>query len=188
MGLLEAIALGAVQGLTEFLPISSSGHLILVPWLLGYILLGSIPGGLVGLKWNDFIEENFGKPYQIALALVAFGLLLYFTDRLGKKMRDDAAFGWRDALIVGTAQALALFPGVSRSGITITAGLALGFRRDCAATFSFLLATPITGGAVLWAAVKLLRGGVPVDERIPVLAWVAGVVVSGVVGLLVIHG
>jgi len=227
MNVFEAIVLGAVQGLTEFLPISSSGHLILVPWLFGwpdpgkvfdvalhfgtlvallgyywrtwldlllhqqrrlaYIVLGSIPGGLVGLVGQNYIEENFGKPYQIAVGLIVFGALLYFVDRLGKKVRGDDDFTWRDALVIGTAQALALFPGVSRSGITITAGLTLGFRRDCAATYSFLLATPITGGAVLWAAAKLLRGGVPAGESVPLAAWVAGVVTSGVVGLLVIH-
>jgi len=227
MDLLQAVVLGAVQGLTEFLPVSSSGHLILVPWLLGwedpgkvfdvalhfgtlvallgyywrtwlglllhdhrrlaYLILGSIPGGVIGLAGSDYIEQQFGKPYQIALGLIVFGALLYVADHLGKKVRDDEDFDWRDALLIGTAQALALFPGVSRSGITITAGLALGFRRDCAATFSFMLATPITGGAALWAGAKLLRGGIPAAERVPPLAWVTGVVVSAVVGLLVIH-
>jgi undecaprenyl-diphosphatase len=225
MDLLQAIILGIVQGLTEFLPISSSGHLILVPWLLGwpehgkvydvalhfgtlvallgyywrtwldlllhqqrrlaYILLGSIPGGVIGLLGSSYIEDNFGRPSQIAVALVVFGVALYVVDRVGKKTRDEDDFGWRDALIVGTAQALALFPGVSRSGITITASLALGFKRESAATFSFLLATPITAGAVLWAAYRILRTGVPADERVP---FVVGVIVSGVVGALAIHG
>jgi undecaprenyl-diphosphatase len=224
MDLIEAIVLGAVQGLTEFLPISSSGHLILVPWLLGWpdpgkvfdvalhfgtlvallayywqtwldlllhdhrrlglILLGSVPGGVVGLVGSTYIEEHFGRPEQIGVALVLFGALLYLVDRFGKKTRGGEDFGWRDALLIGTAQALALFPGVSRSGITITAGLALGFRRDSAATFSFLLATPITGGAVLWAARKLLQTGIAPEERLP---FVVGVLVSGVVGALAIH-
>jgi undecaprenyl-diphosphatase len=224
MDLFEAIVLGAVQGLTEFLPISSSGHLILVPWLfgwadpgkvfdvalhfgtlvallayywrtwldlllhdhrrLGLILLGSVPGGVVGLVGSTYIEEHFGRPEQIGVALVLFGVLLYLIDRFGKKTRGNEDFGWRDALLIGTAQALALFPGVSRSGITITAGLALGFRRDSAATFSFLLATPITGGAVLWAARKLLQTGIAPEERLP---FVVGVLVSGIVGALAIH-
>jgi undecaprenyl-diphosphatase len=224
MDLLEAIVLGAVQGLTEFLPISSSGHLILVPWLLGWpdpgkvfdvalhfgtlvallgyywrtwvdlllhdhrrlglILLGSVPGGVVGLAGSTYIEEHFGRPEQIAVALIVFGVLLYLVDRFRRKTRDQDEFGWRDALLIGTAQALALFPGVSRSGITITTALALGYRREDAATFSFLLATPITGGAVLWAARKLLQSGIASDERLPFLA---GVLVSGIVGALAIH-
>jgi undecaprenyl-diphosphatase len=225
MDLLQAIVLGAIQGLTEFLPISSSGHLILAPWLFGWrdpglvfdvalhfgtlvallgyywrtwldlllhdrrrlvlLVLGSVPAGLIGLVASDYIEEHFRRPEQIAVALIAFGLLLYFVDRAGQKTRDEQDFGWRDALLIGTAQAIALFPGVSRSGITITAGLLLGFRRDTAATFSFLLATPITGAAVLWAARRVLRDGIPPDER---LAFGVGVVVSGVVGLLAIAG
>jgi undecaprenyl-diphosphatase len=224
MDLLEAIVLGVVQGLTEFLPISSSGHLILVPWLLGWpdpgkvfdvalhfgtlvallgyywrtwvdlllhdhrrlglILLGSVPGGVVGLVGSTYIEEHFGRPEQIGVALIVFGVLLYLIDHFRRKTRDNDDFGWRDALLIGTAQALALFPGVSRSGITITTALALGFRREDAATFSFLLATPITGGAVLWAARKLLQSGIAPDERLPFLA---GVLVSGIVGALAIH-
>ncbi len=224
MGLLEAIALGVVQGLTEFLPISSSGHLIVVPWLMGWsdpglvfdvalhfgtlvallayfwrtwlelvcrerrllllILAGSVPGGLVGLLFNRYIEEHFRDPVQIAGALIVFGLLLYGVDRVGAKARTQGDFGLGDALLIGTAQALALFPGVSRSGVTITAALALGFKRETAATFSFLLATPITGGAVLWAARRLLSEGVSPDER---GTFVAGVLASAVVGFLAIH-
>src|SRR5262249_59233733 len=122
--------------------------------------------------------------WEIGAALVAFGIVLWVADRAGAKWRDGADFGLVDALAIGSAQALALFPGVSRSGITITTGLLLGFKRESAATFSFLLATPITGGAVLWAMRRLLREGVPVDER---SAFAAGVLASGVVGFLAIH-
>jgi len=222
--LLQAVVLGVVQGLTEFLPISSSGHLILVPWLLrwddpglvfdvalhcgtlvalvGYfwrtwlrlllhdwrllllLALGSLPGGVVGFLGSGFIEAHFRHPLQVALALALFGLLLLWVDRVGSKTRDSAAFTWRDALIIGGAQALALLPGVSRSGITITAGLLLGFKREVAATYSFLLATPITAGAVLWAARRLLHDGIPPNEQ---AAFAAGVLSSGVAGALAIH-
>jgi len=222
--LLQAIVLGVVQGLTEFLPISSSGHLILVPWLFGWqdpglvfdvalhfgtllalivyfwrtwldvllrdhrllllLVVGSVPGGVVGFVGSSYIEEHFRQPWQIGAALVVFGIVLWGADWAGAKRRDRADFGLVDALAIGSAQALALFPGVSRSGITITTGLLLGFKRESAATFSFLLATPITGGAVLWATRRLLREGVPADER---AAFVAGVVASALVGFLAIH-
>ncbi len=224
MSALEAVLLGIVQGLTEFLPISSSGHLILVPWLMRwqdpglvfdvalhfgtlialvayfwrtwlelllhdrrtllYILAGSIPGGVMGLIFNRYVEEHFRDPTQIAVALIGFGLLLFAVDRAGSKTRGAGDFGLREALLVGTAQACALFPGVSRSGITISAGLWLGFQRETATTFSFLLATPITAGAVLWAARRLVVDGVPPDQR---AAFVAGVLASAVVGFLAIH-
>jgi len=224
MDVVQAIVLGIVQGLTEFLPVSSSGHLILVPWLLGWpdpglvfdvalhsgtlaalivyfwrtwwhlvlhdqrmlglIVVGSIPGAVVGFVANSYVEEHFRDPLQIGFALVVFGLLLWWTDRVGAKRWDREHFGLRESLLIGTAQALALFPGVSRSGITITAALALGFKRESAATFSFLLATPITGGAVLWAARRLVLDGIPADER---LAFLAGVLASAVVGFATIH-
>jgi undecaprenyl-diphosphatase len=222
--LAQAAVLGIVQGLTEFLPISSSGHLILVPWLfgwsdpglvfdvalhfgtlvalgayywrtwldlllrdrrlLGLLILGSVPGGVVGFVGSGFIEAHFRRPEQIAVALAVFGLLLYAADRLGAKTRAGDQLGVRDALLIGSAQALALFPGVSRSGVTITAALLLGFKRESAASLSFLLSTPITAGAVLWAARRLVTDGVPADERV---LFAAGVLVSGVVGYLAIH-
>jgi len=223
MDLFQAVTLGIVQGLTEPLPISSSGHLILVPWLfhwrdpglvfdaaihlgtlvalVGYfwrtwlhlllhdhrllalLVLGSIPGGVAGLALNSYIEEHIRSPLQVAAALVVFGLLLLWADAAGSKKREQADFGWRDALWIGVAQALALFPGVSRSGITITAGLLRGYRREAAAAYSFLLATPITAGAVLWALAKLARQSVPPDER---AYFLAGVLTSGVVGFVAI--
>jgi undecaprenyl-diphosphatase len=225
MDLLQAIVLGIVQGLTEFLPVSSSGHLILVPWLFGWqdpglgfdvalhfgtlvalvayywrtwiellqhdqrllllILAGSVPAGLIGLVGEKISEEHFRQPWQIGVGLVLFGLLLYWADRAGAKVRDRKDVTLPSILLIGAAQGLAaIFPGISRSGITITTALALGFKRETAANVSFLLATPITAAALLWAARHLVGGGEP---SVGAPAFIAGILASGVVGFLAIH-
>lgn len=211
----QAIVLGIVQGLTEFLPISSSAHLILVPWLLGWnnavltslpfdlalhlgtllavlaffasdwvrliragiasilerrigadpdrrlawmIILGSIPGAVIGALAESKVEEIFHAPnapltqwavIAMAAVIALLGLVLFFAERAANHVRDLQQATIRDALIIGAAQALAVFPGVSRSGATITAGLFLGLKRDDAARFSFLLGAPIIAGAGL---------------------------------------
>lgn len=195
MSTIQVIVLAIVQGLTEFLPISSSGHLVLVPNMFGwtdqgmafdvamhfgsltavliyfrtdiasllqgtsqvltfnlqsfesrlalYIGLGTIPAAIVGLLLGDWIGENLRSPKVIAGTLAAYAVLMLIVDRFGKKTRDLKNIGIKDAILIGLAQALALVPGTSRSGITITAGLALGFSRTEAARFSFLLAVPV---------------------------------------------
>jgi undecaprenyl-diphosphatase len=192
---LHLIILALVQGITEFLPISSSAHLVLVPVLsdwddqglafdiavhvgtllavvahfrvdiarmvrgglrpltggavdvdgrLGWlVVMATIPVGLAGLAFKDVIETGLRSPAVIAWASIGFGLLLWFADRWGRRLRDERTLGWRGALAVGLAQALALIPGTSRSGITMTAGLALGLDRVAAARFSFLLSIPV---------------------------------------------
>lgn len=192
---LHLIILALVQGITEFLPISSSAHLVLVPviseWTdqglafdiavhvgtllavvthfrgdlrrmfrgglaplrgrpldadgrLGWlVVLATIPVGLAGLAFKDVIETTLRSPVVIAWASIGFGVLLLLADRLGRRGRDEFALGWRGALAIGLAQALALIPGTSRSGITMTAALALGLDRVSAARFSFLLAIPV---------------------------------------------
>ena len=234
MDLVQAVLLGIIQGLTEFLPISSSGHLIMVPYLFGWpehsqafdlalhlgttlsllwffwidwvtlargllrgvvsvearrqdpawrmawlVLLGSIPAGVIGVLAEKPVENLFRSPMVNAVLLIGFGLLLWAADRLASRKRvlDDVT--WRDALAVGLAQAVALMPGVSRSGITITVGLFRGLDRAAAARFSFLLAGPIT----LAAALYKLRGGIPGSELIPVLV---GTIVSAVTGWIAI--
>jgi undecaprenyl-diphosphatase len=196
VSLLEAIVLGIAQGLTEFLPISSTGHLRIIPafagwedpgaaftavtqlgtmaavllyfrtdlariaraWLqslrdpsvrgsldarLGwYILLGTVPIGIFGLAFKDQIETGARDLYLIGVALIVLGLILLAADQLGRRMRTIEQITARDGLFMGLAQALALIPGVSRSGSTITAGLFLGFDRTAAARFSFLLSVP----------------------------------------------
>ncbi len=196
MSLLEEIVLGIVQGLTEFLPISSSGHLRIVPALFGwedpgaaftaitqlgtmmavviyfwsdllriaatwlrslrdpalrkeldarlgwYIILGTIPISIFGIAFQDQIETGARSLYLIGTTLIVFGFILLWADRVGKRERKVEQITTRDGLIVGTAQALALVPGVSRSGATITAGLFLGLERAAAARFSFLLSIP----------------------------------------------
>lgn len=195
MDFLHIIALALLQGLTEFLPISSSAHLILLPiianwqdqglafdvavhvgtlaavvfyfrhslyrmtrdWLYSIqqrslvgesrlawaILFGTIPVGLVGLFLQDFIEVFLRSPLVIALTTIVFGLLLGWADWQGKRQRDEHSLNWKDIAVIGIAQAIALIPGTSRSGITMTAGLMLGLTRAAAARFSFLLSIPV---------------------------------------------
>ena len=237
MNPLEALLLGVVQGLTEFLPISSSGHLILVPWLQDYqylldhphfnktfdvalhagtlvgvlvyfrreileliggalsvlrrrrvetaperlsvnIAVACVPAAIVGAALQDTIDEKLGEPWQIAICLAVFGLALAWADRRAER-RDIGSVGLRDAGIVGVAQAVSLMPGVSRSGITITAARALGLDRDSAARFSFLLLAPITAGAVLVKGVGVVRDGLPDGAAGPMLIGMAASAVTG---------
>jgi len=237
----HAIVLGLVQGLTEFLPISSSGHLLLVPWLFGWddfesadvektfgvalhlgtliavvgyfwrdlvvytregvkvlfhprrpasadgrlgwlFVLATIPAAVVGALFEDTIDERFGTPVIIGVSLIVFGVALGLADRLpGTRKLED--FQTRDALIVGASQALALNPGTSRSGITITAGRATGFTRDAAVRISFLMSVPVILGALVFKGAGLAADGVPDDLVVPMIV---GVVTSALSGWLAI--
>ena len=241
MPIYQAVVLGIVQGLTEFAPVSSSGHLILVPWLFHWsilndpalnktfdvalhmgtffgavayfwgdirtytagffrsiahrsiagpderlawlIVVGTVPGALVGAALESVIEEHLGAPWLIGVMLVAFGVVLYLVDKIAPHRRDIDDVRLADALIVGVAQAVALQPGVSRSGVTMTAARARGMDRETAARFSFLLALPIIGGAGLLKTAGLVTDGLPPGMAAP-FAW--GFVASAVSGFLVI--
>lgn len=211
----QALVLAIVQGLTEFLPISSSGHLILVPSLLGWadqglafdvavhfgsllavvtyfirdikeILLGwfdqvagrrdshegrlgwmivvaTIPAGVVGMSLSAAIESKLRAPMVVAAATILFGLALWWADHRGERRRGIDEIRWRDALLIGMAQVLALIPGTSRSGITITAGLAGGLTREAAARFSFLISIPIILAAAGLKTLDLIAQDTPVD-------------------------
>jgi undecaprenyl-diphosphatase len=234
---LQAILLGIVQGVTEFLPVSSSGHLILVPYFLHWpdqglafdiatntgtlvaivayfhrdlrdlvggfftgaprsregefaprpmawaIVLGTVPAGLAGLLIKHWVETYARDPLLIAGTTFFYGVLLFIADRVGRKERTIGEVGWIDALVVGCAQALALVPGTSRSGITITAALLLGLTRPAAARFSFLLTVPISVLVALKEAKDLLDAGVTAADLAPMAI---GLAVSAVVGYLVI--
>jgi undecaprenyl-diphosphatase len=234
----EALILGIIQGATEFLPISSSGHLLLLPSIFGldepnlnaiaiahqgtllavliyfrgdlwrilravigglrsgkpladldsrlgwYIALGSIPAVLAGLFFADAIDTFLAKPVAAALALIVTGLILIAGERLVTGQKSLAGIGWIDALIIGVAQALALVPGISRSGITISAGLGRGLNRETAARYSFLLGVPAIAGAGLLAALDL-AGSASASEQIPELLLTF--VVAAVVGYACIH-
>ncbi|UCF39418.1 MAG: undecaprenyl-diphosphatase UppP [Acidobacteriota bacterium] len=236
--MLQSIVLGILQGLTEFLPISSSAHLILLPWLSGWkpmgiafdvmihggtllailiyfwedwknllatlfdrlrgrsvnvqdrllidsILLGTFPAGIVALLFHDYIEEYARQPMVTVVTLSVFGVLLWWTDRTGEKSRKLSSITIRDGLLVGAGQALALIPGVSRSGITITVGLFLGLNRPDAARYSFLLGTPIIAlGALDGMRALLADSGDAAALGLGPL--IAGVVASFVVGFLCI--
>lgn len=235
MAVWQEIVLALIQGLTEFLPISSSAHLILFPRLMDWadqglafdvavhvgtlgavllyfrrelaamtrdwlqslltrrltaearlawgVLLGTIPVGLAGLLFKDFIATSLRSPGVIALATIGFGLLLWWADRRGRRTRDEYSLGWKDVLVIGLAQALALIPGTSRSGITITAGLMLGLTRAGAARFSFLLSIPVITLAGLLEARDLYQGTAP----LPWTDLLLGAAVSGIVAYLTIH-
>lgn len=235
MPILHAILLGIVQGLTEFLPISSSGHLSIIPQLLGWndlsesasktfdialhggtligavaylrkdiieiikgclsaikekkintkarfgilILVTTIPGALLGAIFEDKIAQNLSKPWLIATMLIVFGLVLFIADRL-KGERSSDEFQLKDAVLVGAAQALALQPGVSRSGITMTALRTKNFTREASARLSFLMLIPIVAGATLYSGTKGIAKGTITSEMIPPM--IAGVITSAVVG------
>lgn len=233
---IHAIVLAIVQGLSEFLPISSSGHLILVPHFLGWpdqglafdvavhvgtlaavlgyfrtqlfqmmrawfgslagrgltpdgrlawcVVIGTIPVAAAGIAFGDYIELMLRNPRFVAGTLAGFALLMWLADRLGAERRDEYTVGWRDALLIGCAQALALMPGTSRSGVTMTMARTLGLTRSAAARFSFLLAVPGIAMAGGYELQQLLVGpGDGVDWEMMGL----GVLVSAVTGYLCIH-
>ena len=243
MPILHAIILGLVQGLSEFLPISSSGHLVLVPWLFGWNDFGSpaiekafdtalhlgtllavlfylrqelvgyvregvrviiapkradkqmgrrawlfvasaIPAGVAGAIGEDWVTEKLGKPVMVAVSLIVFGLVLLWADRLAGE-RDEDSFSTRDAVLIGIAQVIALNPGTSRSGITITAARKFGFSRDAAARVSFLMSVPVIGGAVLFKLAKLAKDGVPDGLMTPMIV---GIVAAGISGWIAMWG
>ena len=244
MDLLQAVVLGIVQGLTEFLPISSSAHLIIVPLLLGWpqpglafdmalhlgtlvavfsyfwrdltamalalprglragrpladpharlaiwLIAGSIPAGLAGLLLENAVEQHFYTDaglerglVVIAVAMILLALLLWLAERAAANARDLKDIRLRDALVIGLAQAVALVPGVSRSGSTLTAGLMCGLTRPAAARFSFLLGTPLILLAGLKELVDVARSGLSAGDYLP---FAAGFMSSAVVGYLCI--
>lgn len=220
--------LGAVQGLTEFLPVSSSAHLILIPWLLNWqdpglafdvalhlgtllalliyywqtwtkllgslvnndvasrrllflLIIASVPGAVIGVLLEKQAETVFRSPLLIASTMAVMGMVLWVVDRLFRSRRKMSDFTAADALFIGFSQALAIVPGVSRSGATITMARALGIEREDAANFSFLMATPIIAGAGLLEARKLFAAGM----HGPVLL---GFLASAVFGVAAIAG
>ncbi len=259
MPILEAIILGIVQGLTEFLPVSSTAHLALVPWLvtrlglanwsdpgltfdvalhagtlfaillyfwrtwiqiiraalggkvvrfsetsdnqrdltpeeqrrerklLWYMIAATIPAALAGALLEKHIETTFRAPALVASMLIIVAVIMWMAERMSKFQKPLPQIGLGDAMTVGVLQAFAVVPGVSRSGITITGGLFRNFTRDAAARFSFLLSTPIIGGAALFKLHHVMKHGLPPGEMAPgMAAFVAGIVVSAIVGYVTI--
>src|SRR5918992_623775 len=161
----QALVMGIVQGLTEFLPVSSSGHLIVVPALLGWddpfiesLAFSVMLHVATLLALLTYFRSDWRR--LVAMTLVAGAAVLWVADRLGSKQREISGLTFPAAIGIGAAQALALIPGVSRSGISISAGLLAGLDREAAARFAFLMATPITAGAGLWELRKIISGEV----------------------------
>lgn len=252
MNTIQAILLGILQGATEFIPVSSSGHLVLVPWALGWpspslafdivlhlgtllavvtvfwqdltqlfvawlasvrgafahpgrtpgqdrsttsavssqarvawwVLLATIPAGLMGLLWQDSFESLFGSPRWVALFLLLTGLWLVTAERLGRREKQAEQLTLREALLIGVAQGCAIAPGISRSGATIGAGLVAGLKRESAARFSFLLSIPIILATALLPTIKLISSG---GLAIPGLPTAAGFIAAFVTGTICIR-
>jgi undecaprenyl-diphosphatase len=239
---LQALVMGVVQGLTEFLPVSSSGHLMIVPFLFGWndafitslefsvmlhlgtlvallvyfrkdwlrlvpaglaavrdrsfhddedrrlawlLIASTIPAAVIGLLFGDLLESTFRSVGLVAVTLVVGGVILLFADRFGAKSRGIEDVTFPIAIGIGAAQALALIPGISRSGISISAARMVGLDRESAARFAFLMATPITAGAGLFEARKLLAG--ETGLQFDVLPLVVGMVAALVSGLIAIR-
>jgi undecaprenyl-diphosphatase UppP len=239
---IQALVMGLVQGLTEFLPISSSGHLILVPWLFGWkdpfidsvaftvvlhmgtllallvyfwrdwltlmpaglasirdrsfrgdddrrmawlLAVATIPAILVGPLFDSAVEAAVRKPAEVAVMLCVGAAILWLAERWGSKAREMGSLTFVNAVGIGVAQTIALVPGISRSGISISAGLFLGLNREAAARFSFLLATPVVAGAGVWEARKLLTHEAGVNPSAELI--VIGFVAAAISGLLAIH-
>jgi undecaprenyl-diphosphatase len=263
MNLAHALLLGAVQGLTEFFPVSSSGHLLLVPWLAHWtyliahpaldktfdvalhvgtlvgalvyfrkdvaryltalvrsirarwgprsgfqsgfqsgaqsgprvgsvderlawlLVLASVPGAIAGAIVEQFVDTHLGKPAIIAVWLAVFGVVLFVVDRRARGAREMGTMGVADALWMGAAQVLALSPGVSRSGITITAARARGLGREAAVRFSFLMSLVIIGGAGVYKGLGVVAHGLPPGFAVPFLAGMAAAAVTGTAAIAV---
>jgi undecaprenyl-diphosphatase len=238
MPLYQVVVLAIIQGITEFLPISSTAHLALAPWLLGWhdpgltfdialhlgtlvavvayffrdwleiiargfgieygkdttlgenprllwlLVIGSIPAGIAGLLFEKQAETNWRSPFVIGAMMAAVGVLMWIGERAGSRAKPMQKVTLADSAVIGAAQALAVVPGTSRSGVTITAGLFCNLDRVAAARFSFLLATPVIAGAAAKAFYDLMKhGGIPADMRAP---FAVGIVISGLSGLAVI--
>jgi len=226
MDLVQAVVLGMVQGLGEFLPISSSAHLVLCPWLfnwedpgltfdialhlgtliavvlyfwkdwiniihkgltkpketegrlLWYLVLATIPGAAIGFLLEHKAETIFRNPVLIAVMLIIMGVLLFWVDKKGKKETDVEHISLKTSFLIGLSQALAIIPGVSRSGVTMTAAMALGMTREGAARFSFLLSAPIIFGAALIKVPKIIANPAMVD-----IPFITGMAVSCIFGV-----
>ncbi len=240
MTLIQATILGLVQGLTEFLPVSSSAHLLIVPWLFGWhltmsidlektfdvalhlgtfisivvlmrrdiwkvlkaffgsiwrrkiesaeeklawlLLISTIPAGLVGVAFESFIEDKLGQPWLIGILIIAFGFVLWAVDSLAARKKDLGSLHWYHALFIGVAQALALAPGVSRSGVTLSALRGLKISREEAVRYSFLLTVPIIGGSAVYKGLKVAsNGGLPAGTGMPFLLGTITAAISGFV-------
>lgn len=144
-----------------------------------YLLVATVPGAVVGLLFEDYISTVFRNPMLIGIMLIVMGIILYLADRYAPAVKDLGRMGWKESILIGISQAFALVPGVSRSGVTMTAGRLLGFDRETTARFSFLLSTPIIVGAGLVQVNKLT----PADFTVP---FMAGIAVSAAVGYLAI--
>jgi undecaprenyl-diphosphatase len=154
--------------------------------LFWYMVVGTIPGGILGALFEHKIEENFRTPVVISLSMIFVGLIMWYADAQSRRTRPLEQSNIGDALTIGSAQALALCPGVSRSGITITAGLFRGFTREAATRFSFLLSTPLIAGAVLSHLPKLLKLHKAGGMDLPLSTLLISILVSGVGGYIVI--
>jgi undecaprenyl-diphosphatase len=244
--IVQALIMGVVQGLTEFLPVSSSGHLIVVPFLLGWddafltslafsvmlhigtlvalliyfrddwlrlipaglaairdrsfrddpdrklawlLVAATLPAALVGALFSDIFETQVRQIGLVALTLVVGGAILWIADHVGARSKGMQDVSFPVAVGIGAAQAIALIPGISRSGISISAGRLAGLEREAAARFAFLMATPITGGAILFEARKLMTGeaGVTIDTG-PLIAGLLASFVSGIIAIRVMLG
>ena len=239
---LQALVIGVLQGLTEFLPISSSGHLLVVPYLLGWndpllaslpfsvmlhlgtlgallvyfwrdwlrlvpagfatvrdrsfrgdpdrrvawlIVAATIPAAIAGFLLNDLIEREIRQPGVVALTMVIGAVVLWLADRWGARTRRMADLSMTDGVAIGVAQAVALVPGISRSGISISAGLFLGLTREAAARFSFLMAAPIIAGAGVFELRRLVAGDEHVD--MPLVPILVGTAAAFVAGMAAVH-
>lgn len=238
---LQAIVVGIVQGLTEFLPVSSSAHLILVPRVLGWdntfilsaafdatlhlgtlvalvayfwrdlwrylvafvrlvrdraiagdpdrrvallLALSIFPGAILGVGLESFVDTFFREQLLVVCVLLVVGaVVLFVAERVARHTREMDDLRPAEALGIGLAQAFALFPGISRSGITISAGLLLGLKRDAAARFSFLMATPIIAGAGLWKLRELVGGGAGTFDGVALAAGLVAAAISGLVAI-----
>ena len=202
------------------MPISSSGHLVIIPWLFGWndlgltfdvalhmgtlaalvlffwkdwlamiknwrdpylwlVLAACIPGAFFGYKFERIFETSFRTPIFVGSLMLAMGLVMGAAEMFGKKIRGEDTINLRDSLIIGFAQAFALMPGVSRSGVTMTAGLFSGLKRESAARFSFLLAMPITAGAGLVKLKDVVKYGLPASDILP---FVVGIICAAAAG------